>query len=155
MSSVKKPRNSVTSCQPGRRTAQRDMKKQLEKFFPRCPTWLLQRTWQVLCVTFYNHRLNYVYCSSVFPFTSICTIQVQRKIWLISLNTSDSRSLGEMGLLIIGFYWLLCTPFASIYSTGRLRDSYSWRSGEKGQERYLSRKIAHKRCFRCFRGIIM
>lgn len=49
-----------------------------------------------------------------------------RKIRLMGMSATDSRSLREMGLLIAGFYWLLYTPFASIYGTGRQRDSYSW-----------------------------
>lgn len=44
----------------------------------------------------------------------------------MGMNTSDSRSLREMGLLIVGFYWLLYTPFASIYGTERQKDSCSW-----------------------------
>lgn len=44
----------------------------------------------------------------------------------MGLNTSDSRSLREMGLLIVGFYWLLYTPFAGIYCRERQRESYSW-----------------------------
>jgi len=43
----------------------------------------------------------------------------------MGMNTSDSRSLREMGLLIVGFYWLLYTPFASIYGTERQRDGCS------------------------------
>lgn len=33
------------------------------------------------------------------------------------MNMSDSLSLREMGLLIVGFYWLSYTPFGSVYGT--------------------------------------
>lgn len=80
------------------------------------------------CDTYDSHRHSNKYCTSVFPLASICRIKVLRKMWSMGMNTSDSRSLREMGLLIVGFYWLLYTPFASIYGTERQRDSYSWRS---------------------------
>lgn len=95
-----------------------------------------------------SHRHNYAYCSSVFTFASICTVKVLRKIWLMGMNTSDSRPLREMGLLIVGFYWLLYTPFASIYSTGKTELYLQLVLTEMGQEGYVSRKIAHKCCFR-------
>ena len=33
----------------------------------------------------------------------------------MGMTTFDSLSLREMGLLIVGFYWVLYTPFGSIY----------------------------------------
>lgn len=63
--------------------------------------------------TYDSHRHSNTYCTSVFPLASICKMKAPKKIWLMGMSTSDSQCLREMASLIVGFYWLLYTPFAS------------------------------------------
>lgn len=63
---------------------------------------------------------------SLTPPVPTCGVKVQRKSWCMGMNTTNSRPLGEMAFLIVGFYWLLYTPFASIYGNEWQHDSYSW-----------------------------